>query len=387
MVFGFALFIGSIIALYGWLFLNLFSQGTTGIVRNLVLMLLILPLFVLLQMVHWLGFLIDAIIFPGYRRTAIEKPVFVTGIPRSGTTFLHRTLAEDKRFTAITLWEALFAPSITERYLIKAFGFIFKPLSLFSKWVQTSFGRKMSSIHQLGLSEAEEDFLLLLPIFSCFIQMVLVPQNPGVWKLAFFDTELSGWKKKIVMNFYRTMVKKHLYFHGRDLTYLSKNPSFTSMLPSLMVTFEDAHFVACYRSPEKTVPSQLSSLKPAFDLLHHDIQDAFFKEQILKMLHHYYQVLNNIKDTHPDKLTLVNMKAIKEDLLVVLRDLYKQFDMSMSADLQLFYEQISGRGRQYSSGHRYSLSDFELNEKDVCKRFESVWPLVVPEVEQGAKSA
>lgn len=371
---GFALFLWSVIELYVWLILTLFRHGPIGAVRNVVLATVILPLFIGLQLSHWLGFLIDAVLFPSYRRISIDKPIFLTGVPRSGTTFLQRTLAKDKRFTTVTLWEALLAPSISERYLFKLLGWIFRPLKSVSKLFRWSFFKKMNSIHELGLTEAEEDFLLLLPIFSCFIQMVLFPQYPTVWKLAFFDLEVGSVKKKIILNFYRRLIQKHLYFHGSDFRYLSKNPSFTSMIESLIEEFPDAHFIGCYRSPTETVPSQFSSLQPAFDLLKQDIQESPFKQNIIQMLHHYYQILGQQRRSNEQRLLLVEMSQLKEDLFTVIRDLYHRFDMEFDPDLQIYIENLAGQSRHYSSEHKYKLSDFGLDKQQIEEQFQDVWP-------------
>jgi hypothetical protein len=38
----------------------------------------------------------------------IERPIFITGIPRSGSTFLHELLAEDPENRAPRVWEVMF---------------------------------------------------------------------------------------------------------------------------------------------------------------------------------------------------------------------------------------------------------------------------------------
>ncbi|MEM6704121.1 MAG: sulfotransferase, partial [Acidobacteriota bacterium] len=60
--------------------------------RQDLALLVFLLIFVPLQCVHWLGFLLDELFYRGYRRVRIERPLFILGLPRSGTTHLHRTL-------------------------------------------------------------------------------------------------------------------------------------------------------------------------------------------------------------------------------------------------------------------------------------------------------
>ena len=44
---------------------------------------------------------------PEIGRERIVRPVFIVGINRSGTTFLHRLLARDRRFWALRLYELI----------------------------------------------------------------------------------------------------------------------------------------------------------------------------------------------------------------------------------------------------------------------------------------
>ena len=84
--------------------------------QRLLVMTLFWPLFLLVQAINGLGLLLDYLLFPDFRRVQVREPLFVVGVPRSGTTFLHRLLAMDERFTTTALWELLFATSITQRY-------------------------------------------------------------------------------------------------------------------------------------------------------------------------------------------------------------------------------------------------------------------------------
>ena len=103
------------LALLTWIPKALLEHGWGTLLKRLLIFIPGVPLFWCLQMVHWFGMMLDALLFPSWKSTKIDSPVFITGIPRSGTTFLHRTLAQDKRFTSTSMWELLFAPSISEQ--------------------------------------------------------------------------------------------------------------------------------------------------------------------------------------------------------------------------------------------------------------------------------
>ena len=53
-------------------------------------------------LVHWFCFALDDILFPAYKNHPIEKPLFILGNLRSGSTFLHRLLSRDtETFTSL----------------------------------------------------------------------------------------------------------------------------------------------------------------------------------------------------------------------------------------------------------------------------------------------
>ncbi|HEY4794368.1 MAG TPA: sulfotransferase, partial [Mycobacterium sp.] len=60
---------------------------------------------------------LDHVFYPSHRKQPIDRPIFIIGNPRSGTTFLHRLLLGAGDMAALELWEMLF-PAITARKLL-----------------------------------------------------------------------------------------------------------------------------------------------------------------------------------------------------------------------------------------------------------------------------
>ena len=86
--------------------------------KRIGILLLLAPTFVLVELVTWMGFLLDEIFFRKYRTIEIKQPVFIIGVPRSGTTFLQRLLAQDEdQFTSMKFWEILLAPLGGEKFV------------------------------------------------------------------------------------------------------------------------------------------------------------------------------------------------------------------------------------------------------------------------------
>ena len=68
------------------------------------------------SLVHWFCFWLDDILFPEYKNQPLEKPLFILGNLRSGSTFLHRLLSRDSEtFTSLTTWDIYLTPSVTQK--------------------------------------------------------------------------------------------------------------------------------------------------------------------------------------------------------------------------------------------------------------------------------
>ncbi len=236
--------------------------------RRLVFLFLLYPPFVVLQLVHWLAFGLDEIFFPGYRDVAIEDPLIVTGVPRSGTTFVHRLLAaESQAFSTMRTWEVLLAPAVSERRLIQglaAFDRFCGGLGarLLARATKALVGDRMEDVHAVGLDAAEEDYLALLPAAGCFGLVLAFPTSEHLWSLGSLSS-LPRRDREALIRFYAALVQKHLYVFGKGRRFLSKNAAFGTWIPALAERFDRARFLVCVRAPLEGLSSQLSSIEPA----------------------------------------------------------------------------------------------------------------------------
>ena len=356
------------------LIVSLPAAGWRAVPRRMLILLPGWCAFVALNLLHWVGFFLDELLFRGYRRLKVARPVFILGIPRSGTTHLQRVLAADEGFTTLTLWEAILAPSITERYFWSGVGRLFGTLGIGGAAAKNRLTSRMDAIHELGLLEPEEDFLLLLWVEACFLTVVACPASEHYWRLVRFDQAVPENRRRSIMNFYRRCLRKHLYFHGNregaeGVRLLSKNPTFTSMMSSLEETFPDASFVGCTRTPKETVPSQLSSLQPALELLGDNASRPAFRDRMVQVLKAYYDCL----DAPPVAVLAVPMMRLRSDLVSTVSEIMDTIAQEPTAAFSERLAALAAEGRQYQSGHHYRAADFDLDEADLKATFRSAW--------------
>ncbi|MFG1498494.1 sulfotransferase [Saccharospirillum sp. HFRX-1] len=371
---GFKLALGQWLLICLWTLKYLPYGGWRHLPKRALMYLLAVPALTLLQVVHWVGFLCDELFFRRYRQVEVHRPVFISGVPRSGTTHLHRVLSHHQQLTSMRTWECLFAPSISERYLVRALGWLCSPLArLFGK-VRLPFLKQMDAIHQLGLQEPEEDFLSLLPVNGCFLVVVLFPEEASLWRLVRFDSAMPTRRKQTLMRFYRRMIQKHLYFHGvrtgTECRYLCKNPSFASWLTSLRQQFPDADFALCIRPAQKTLPSQLSSLLPGWQLFHGPRFTPAFEQRIVGMLAGYYRDIDLFCSENPNA-RLVPMQQLTADLDGTVSQLLVALGLPMTLAYRAALDAEIEQAQQYRSGHQYQQQAFNVRWDEVAHRFDA----------------
>lgn len=337
---------------------------------RVVLLLIGYPLFCGVQLCHWLGFLIDAVCFPAYRQTVIRTPVFISGIPRSGTTFAHRSLAKDTtHFTTVSTWEAALAPSIAERKLLRALAGLDRRLGgLGARWlaaVLSKISGDFDAIHTVGLNIPEEDYLWLLPTGSCFILLMAFPFSPWLQQTAMLDRAPPHLREQL-LDFYTSCLRKHLYVNGSERAILSKNAAFATWCPALLERFPDAKFLLCVREPEAALHSQLSSLRTARKLFATDPDGSTTARTLTQIFSHSYATLAAFLREQPaHKVAVIVQSDLQAAPGAVLRAAAKQLELPLDAACEAYLEALQ---QPHRSAHQAILSPEELDpiQIDVC---------------------
>lgn len=339
-----------------------------------------IPIFLIVQTIHRIALWLDGILYPGFKEVEIEKPVFIVGIPRSGTTHLHKVLSRDEdQFTTTSLWELIFAPSIIERKIILAVvnsdahngRFLHRAF----EWVEKRAFKSMDDIHKIDLTLPEEDYFFLLPEMACFLLVHPFPFDE-MWKLARFDESASRAAKKRIMAHYKSCLQRHLYFHGGKKTILSKNPAFSGFVQSLQATFPDCRIVGCIRTPVSSVPSLVSSMMEGVEMFDNDPRETEYRDRFMDMLQFFYRHLHqHVTTMEEHRHQIVKMKDLKADLIGFVSDLYERFGIEMTDKYRTALEDEWNTAKAYKSGHKHSLDQFDLTEEYVEEYFAEAFDL------------
>ncbi|NEV63510.1 sulfotransferase [Thiorhodococcus minor] len=346
--------------------------------KRLAVMLAFIPVFALVQLIHWVGFLLDEILFPAYRRVDVREPIFVLGVPRSGTTHLHRVLAADEQYTTFSTWECFFALSVTARRFWLAVGRldakVGAPLSRLLRWAEGKLLGGMADVHSMSLWDAEEDYFALMPVLACFILVLPFAHSDFVWRMGTFDRDMPEAERRRIMDFYYRALQRHLYVHGPDKRLLSKNAAFAPLAQALAERFQDARFVICLREPANTIPSQLSSIESGIDFFDALSQAPDLRARLTEQLAFYYRNLGQaFGAASENRCVCVTMSALKSDLASTIEQIYGQLGLDSTAQFKARLALREAESRGYSSSHSYSLEQYGLSREEVERRLGDLY--------------
>ena len=304
------------------------------------------------------------------------KPLFIVGVPRSGTTFLHRLLAYDARqTTTMPLWELILAPSLIQKKLLRGLRRVDdrlgRPMMSLFKWVEQKLFETLDSMHPTSLWQPEEDYLALIPVVGCFLMCQPFPSAARIWALADFDGQLNEQQKRKIIKYYRSIIQRHLHFRGEEKRYLSKNPSFTSMIGSLKREFPESSILACIRTPIKTVPSLLKAMESGGEIFNNNLQHEFFRDPLVAMLHQMYLKIDLESADNLDGI--VKYQHLTSDPAAAVTQIYRRLGWRMFEQFEQKLNNEAVQSKTYRSRHKYSLEQYDLDEAVILDRFADVF--------------
>ncbi len=359
---------------------SIFAYHTTGarFTVKRICFVLFFPLWFLFQeTLTWICLFLDDIFFRGYRKIVVDKPLFVVGFPRGGTTFLHRLIHHDeKQFTSLKLWEILLAPSILQKkfflLLGKADRLIGKPLYRLAVALENRMFAGSRSMHKLSHFEPEEDEIILMHIFSSLFLLFMFPFEE-MEPFSRFDTDINPQQKKAIMGFYKKCVQRHLYVFGPEKHFLSKNPASSSKINAIYETFPDARIVCMVRTPFEAVPSAISWISYGFNRFN-TADQSVVTERVLSLISHWYTYPLDQLDTRPaDCQAVETYDRMMADPGGFVKALYARFGYNLSDSYRRLLRQETERAKNYKSKHVYSLEQYGLTGEKIVSDFAPVF--------------
>jgi hypothetical protein len=345
--------------------------------KRIIFLLLFYTVWPVGQLIHWLCFFLDDVFFPGHKTQLIEKPLFILGNLRSGSTFLHRLLSRDtETFTSLTTWDIYLTPSVTQKKITQFFSRLDKKLGGHVHRLLYEFDRRtlgQFKIHRISFFQPEEDENILLHIWDSFWVSFLFPFMDELPNYQHFDEALSPGHKRRIMTFYKSMLQRHMYATGKKY-FVAKNPAFSPKIETLLEFFPDARIIYLARNPLDMLPSTISWINYARRVFTEPEEKYLYLDEILDFTQHWYRYPLQYIDSHPSPRHLIlNYDDLIQRPELVIRAFYEQFGYPDKPGLDIIVDEAVKETLTFKTDHVYSYQEMGFSRKQIVETYADIF--------------
>ncbi|MFT4519712.1 MAG: hypothetical protein ACI9JM_002109 [Halioglobus sp.] len=307
---------------------------------------------------------------PEVAKQTIERPLFVLGLPRTGTTILYELLAQDPAHRSPASWEVLspFPPARQESFTtdprIKAAEEHLNKIEILAPGFK--------AIHEIGARLPQECVSLLAAHFISdqFGASYSIPEYRR-WSLNQDMTATYQWHYQFL---------QHLQADYRKTRWVLKTPAHLPYLDTIIKQYPDAALVHTHRDPVDVMGS-ISSLACT---LHSAFSDKIDPMATGRREAEFFSTTLNksiaLRDAMPDadkRFFDVQFDDIVADPIKVIESIYQHFDFPFTPEARAAMQHyLDNRPRDKHGRHHYKLEDYGLSRDelgvlfgDYCQRF------------------
>jgi hypothetical protein len=303
--------------------------------------------------------------YPQHLDVSIERPIFVTGLPRTGTTAIHRLLTADPAHQGLELWLAEFPQPRPPRETWSQ-NPVFRQLDeQFSK--AHAENPDYTGLHYMTADEVEECWQLLRQsLHSVSYETLAHLPTYSQW------LSRQDWTKP-----YRRH-RKNLQLIGlndAEKRWVLKNPSHLFALDALFATYPDALVVQCHRPAETIMASMCSLAQQTTEGWSHTFSGDVIGRDALETWSRGLELFNAERVKHdPAQFYDLDYFALIKDPIAVVEDIYRKFGIEFTDAARASMEAIHAASQEgpRAPKHTYSLADYGLTPEAVKERFKGL---------------
>jgi hypothetical protein len=310
----------------------------------------------------------------------IDRPVFIIGLPRSGTTFLHTLISRDPAAIVPLHWQLVHAspppndPAIEHEAEIAAT----QALLGFQGWLDPD----LQTMHFSDALLPEEDFIAFELSFismSLYAFFDIPAYASGVLKSDFAAS--YAWHKRVL---------QAIQFGAEGKRFVLKAPEHTMHLDMLLETYPDALVIQHHRDPAKVMASTLSLLstvrKRYTDRAIPASEDV--AQRYIRSYARSFRRCIELRDDprFADRFLDVHYLDLERDPVSVVRRVYDHAGMAFTPGLEADVRGWAAVNRKGSKGaHIYPDDGYGLTPESVHAAFADYIRRFDVEIETGGE--
>lgn len=299
---------------------------------------------------------------PGYVDVPVERPIFVTGLVRTGTTALHRLLGADPAHQGLHMWLAEFPQPRPPRDTWDSNPLYRRLDDQFTQHHADNPG--YTGLHFMAAYELEECWQLLRQSLHSVSYESL--------------SHLPTYSKWLQQQDWTPSYQRHrrnlqlIGMNDADKRWVLKNPSHLFALDALMATYPDALVIQTHRPVETIMPSMCSLAQHTSDGWSTKFTGAQIGADSMETWSRGLEQFNTARAKYdPAQFLDVEYRDLIADPLGTVAQVYEHFGMTLTDDARDAMAKMHAESQTGARApkHTYSLADYGLTAEQVKERF------------------
>ena len=305
---------------------------------------------------------------PEIAAQTVERPIFITGLPRTGTSITHELLAADPRHRAPLHWEIRnpFPPPETATYRTDPrIAQADRQIRLWCEIVP-----EYDQMHELGGDIPVEDVQVM---GASFVSDEWMGRHVVPAFAAWYATSdrIPGFE-------FHKQLLQHLQWKCPGDRWVLKSPSHMSQLDALLAVYPDARIVFTHRDPLRVLPSVISILySTAYvrsDEVDADAMKGWFTGETCKALIDGMTEARTSGRLPESQCFDLRYSELMRDPVATLAGVYEHFEIEYpNSARQAQQDYVDQRPKGRHGSHQYDFSDTGLDLDEERARFQDYY--------------
>lgn len=302
----------------------------------------------------------------------IRQPLVIASLPRSGTTLLHRLLAQDPAHRTLAFAEVaqpslIYGPGKRRRVASDRNAQIAVQRL---QWLAPGF----AAIHPITASAPEECIGLLQTSFCCHsfeIHARLDSYRKTLHQDSFLESYRNFYQWLQMLQFHDAQKERTQGEERHTQRWVLKSPYHLHGLDALLSVFPDANIIQIHRDPKEALPSFCSLVTTLRAMNSSHVEPHTIGNE---MLHQWSKAISHAMMVRSQKNSRqffdVDYQALVEDPIATVRGIYTHFDYPFAPLAESRMQQWLAENPQHKHGvHHYSLEQFGLQSGEIERHF------------------
>ncbi|CAD5112509.1 unnamed protein product [Dimorphilus gyrociliatus] len=309
---------------------------------------------------------------PKVRNVDIKNPVFIVTLPRTGSTFMHVTMQQDKRWYCPEVWLQNVLVPPPSNPLSESDNKVIKEVDWRLGIAKYLWGKRIESAHPL-FARSPEDILMNLMCVGAQFYMAMVINNLDDYMDYLMNLDKSTW-----VEMYRSiklMMQCYMYNYPTERLLTMSHSPYTNVA-ALLEVFPDAKIVTIHRDPAKSLASITSLLGMSssqfFSIFGRDLKvmGDNVSDMCLKGTNLLLEQREELeeKDKTENRFIDVYFKDIVRNPMETFKDLYEKLEMPWTDEWERTCKTYITSQREHKKG-THSYKDNLIRKEYYHKQF------------------